>query len=1028
MLRRIGSSLGLREGEGSRSARLFAFIFLLTAAAVLAKSAQREIFLAAYPRTAIPDAFLLSAAVLCLASIFISTLAERLGLRRLMQGMLAAGGLLLVGGRLAMEYLPRQAPMGVYVAVEVMISLLITQGWAVASEAVNVRSAKRLLPIVGLGAGIAWTVGGLAIGALARVVGPTTLLVLSPLLLALASVLLRVVWRLDITEERTTAPAEEGLWRSLTGGLRYIVSEPLMRVLAVIITVELVVEKVTDLQLLSVAQERFAGQSGGIASFMGLFYGLTGAITLVAPIVTARVLSRFGSTRAMMTAQLWVLGATLLFLFFPLFAVVVLLAGGDRVLKQSLGGPARSQVFGAVPAVRRAQAGALLRGVLAAVFAALAAVALKALPATVPVHWLSAGSAGLMLCLVLLTGRHLRKSYLVALQRSVDRTRLDLDGARETTELDSEQMATLGLELGSGDEGRASLAVSILGAADIKVARPLLRKALGHPSPEVRAGSALAFGRGGAPQDAEALSKALTLSPEEEVRCACLKALAELGAVEAAEGIVPLCEDPSPRVRALARASRARLLEQGGGAGKGAGAELVAFESMLASKVPQEREAAAWAMGQVPLGQTRLRAGFTPLLADSSLLVRRAALGASGQFHDEVIVRALVFALEEPTTSSAAFDAFAQLGDAGVGQVAHVLQKAPAAIVSRTASALSRGVGARATELLTGMLDHEDPQVRYRASRALVLRRRGPSWRPPGEDLLLRAIQAELTQGYRYYAALAGVAADVGSSDAERRFVAGEIESRIQETERRLLSLVAVVADPRIARLSHHLRDASPQVTARVLELVEQSLDVRLSSLVVPFLERLPPEQRAAIGADGFQVPARFSTDAVGALVEMGDAHLQRCALLAFGERMSDRFPELRNQEEPLLRLVERLRFLRSVPVFKDLTPEDLMKLAEIASPVEHPARKVIFKKGDPGDVLCVVVKGKVEIRDSGQVIATQGPHDFFGELALFDQDPRSADAVCVEDTELLEIGGADLESLMERHRRRSATDPLAAD
>ncbi len=68
--------------------------------------------------------------------------------------------------------------------------------------------------------------------------------------------------------------------------------------------------------------------------------------------------------------------------------------------------------------------------------------------------------------------------------------------------------------------------------------------------------------------------------------------------------------------------------------------------------------------------------------------------------------------------------------------------------------------------------------------------------------------------------------------------MAGEIDSRIQETERRLLALVAVVADPRIARLSHHLRDASPQVTARVLELVEQSLDQKLSALVVPFLER----------------------------------------------------------------------------------------------------------------------------------------------------------------------------------------------
>ena len=255
MLRRLGSSLGLREGEGSRSARLFFFIFLLTAAAVLAKSAQREIFLAAYPRTAIPDAFLLSAAVLSLAALAITTLAARLGLMRLMQVLLAVGAVLLVAGRLGMAYLPAAAPMAVYVIVEVMISLVLTQGWAVASEAVDVRSAKRLLPVVGIGAGIAWTVGGLAIGLLAKWVGPTTLLLLAPLSLAGASAVLSSVWKKDITEERGGGRVEGGLFSGVLAGLAYIASEPLMRVLAAIITIELVVEKVTDLQLLVVAQE-----------------------------------------------------------------------------------------------------------------------------------------------------------------------------------------------------------------------------------------------------------------------------------------------------------------------------------------------------------------------------------------------------------------------------------------------------------------------------------------------------------------------------------------------------------------------------------------------------------------------------------------------------------------------------------------------------------------------------------------------------------------------------------------------------
>jgi hypothetical protein len=355
--------------------------------------------------------------------------------------------------------------------------------------------------------------------------------------------------------------------------------------------------------------------------------------------------------------------------------------------------------------------------------------------------------------------------------------------------------------------------------------------------------------------------------------------------------------------------------------------------------------------------------------------------------------------------------------------VAQVIADAPDVVVSWTASALSRAQPVQATELLKGLLEHADPQVRYRASRALSLRRRTREWAPPTAGMLARAIHGELERGYAYYATLIGLEGmlsvdhtdpGIGGSP-ERRFIQGEIDSRIQETERRILAMISLIADPRIARLSHHLRDSSPQVTARLLELLEQSLDKEMAALVVPFLERQTSEARAKTASETFHVPDRFREDPLAGIIELNDPHLRRCALLVYGDTITARYPELANREEPLLPLVERIRFLRSVPLFKGLSPEDLMKLAEIAGTVEHPAGDVIFRKGDPGDVLCVVVQGKVEIRDQAQLIATQGPNDFFGELALFDHEPRSADAIAALDTELLEIGGPDLDGLMER-------------
>lgn len=1003
--------LGLQDGEGPRTSRLFTFISLLTSAAVLAKSAQRELFLAAYPRSAIPDAFLLSAGVLAVASLAISALTERVSLVRLMRGLLFLGAALLVLTFAAGRAWPAGGPMLIYVTVEVLFSLLLSQAWSVASEAVDVRSAKRLLPVIGLGAGMAWTAGGFAVGGLALRLGPSSLLLLGAGCLLGAMATMEWVARRDIVSERRKAPPEP-FFSGLVSGLRSIFTEPLTRVLAAIITIELVVEKLTDFQLFALAQQHFAGQPGGVAAFMGLFFGVTGAITLLAPLVSGRLLTTFGSTKALVAGQLWLLVGAAAFLVFPLFGVMVLLTGGDRVIKQALTAPARSQIFGAMPAKRRAQAGALLRGVLAAFFGAVAAVVLKLLPPTMPVQYLSLGAVVLLVFLVVLTARTLRKSYLTALQRSVDTSRVDLDGLDAKRPLYREQLSMLEDDLASGDEGRALLAVAVLGTAAPSTTRPLLHRALTHPSAEVRALAAVTLGKAGQAEDATPLITTLTEATEEDVRAACLEALADLGAAAAIPAVTALCDASSPSVRALARVCRVRLLEV---AGKPpAEAELGTIEAMLMSGDDDEREAAAWAIGRIPVHTGDLRERFAPLLRDGSLEVRRAAIGASGQFADEDILRKLVSALDEPAISNAAFDAFTRLKDDGVSSVEKVLAGANPDLVSRAAAALAQGSGERATDVLQKWLDHEAPQVRYRATRALVQRRRSSTWRPPGEAVLLRFIHAELATGYRYHAALAGLASQLEAGDAEMRFVAGELQSRAQETERRLLALVGVVADPRIARLSHHLRDASPQVAARVLELVEQSLDPRLAALVMPFLERQSAEKKAKIGVEQFKVPASFSSDPLAALLSLGDEHLKLVAYSSFKGALGH-LPSLTNEEDLLLRLVERVRFLRSVPVFKELSPEDLMKLAEIATSSHHPAGAVIFREGDPGDMLCMVVSGLVAIRDGQTIIATQKPNDFFGELALFDQEPRSADAVAIEETVLLEIGGADLDAVMER-------------
>ena len=119
-----------------------------------------------------------------------------------------------------------------------------------------------------------------------------------------------------------------------------------------------------------------------------------------------------------------------------------------------------------------------------------------------------------------------------------------------------------------------------------------------------------------------------------------------------------------------------------------------------------------------------------------------------------------------------------------------------------------------------------------------------------------------------------------------------------------------------------------------------------------------------------------------------------------------------------MVSLYERIRFLRSVPVFHELDGDDVLQLAQRVEQEEPTAGTLVFAQGDPGADLYLVVRGSVAIRDGERTLATMESTDFFGELALLDHQARSADAVVTEDAVLLRLRAADFEELMERRPR----------
>jgi CRP-like cAMP-binding protein len=85
---------------------------------------------------------------------------------------------------------------------------------------------------------------------------------------------------------------------------------------------------------------------------------------------------------------------------------------------------------------------------------------------------------------------------------------------------------------------------------------------------------------------------------------------------------------------------------------------------------------------------------------------------------------------------------------------------------------------------------------------------------------------------------------------------------------------------------------------------------------------------------------------------------------------------------------------LAQIPLFKDLSKKDLRRISGLATRLEEPAGKVLTKEGQQGYEFIIVLEGEVEVRQHGAVIAKRGAGDYFGEIALLDNRPRTATIV----------------------------------
>lgn len=112
----------------------------------------------------------------------------------------------------------------------------------------------------------------------------------------------------------------------------------------------------------------------------------------------------------------------------------------------------------------------------------------------------------------------------------------------------------------------------------------------------------------------------------------------------------------------------------------------------------------------------------------------------------------------------------------------------------------------------------------------------------------------------------------------------------------------------------------------------------------------------------------------------------------------------------------EYLQQLRNTSLFREFTDDELRSCLDLMDPQKAKAGECIVRQDEPGDSMYLLVEGSARVlhHKDGQKVELAGlnPGDFFGEIALVDQGPRSADVEAIEDCTLFRITQATISAL----------------
>jgi len=922
----------------------------------------------------------------------------------------------------------------------------------------DVQEAKRLLPFINSGLLIGAVAGGLIVAALVPVIGAANVIILWLGALIGIVVVVQTVAKLftamDADTRKTRAPSQRaaakrpGVLDNLKEGVAYSRSSALFMTTAIATIATMVALQIVDFESSKVFARAYP-DSAQLTSFLGIVDGLT---TILALLIQWFVVPRCIRSMGVQGTNL-IFPSLLTASFAGMIAAPILITGifarfTRSSLQPSLRGTTRTLIFNAVPR----KTGALVRSFntgivlpVGQIAGALLLVSLKGL--SIPILF---PALGLLISAFYVFYSHLQnKAYGEALLDLLKEDKvhlLDL-GDDELKQLDAAAVAAIGERLSPDRAAREALAslsgehnpqeqtiaqdevtlaaIELLRTIGSKPAFDTLRQHLPDDSPRLTAAILEALSAIGSEGAIETL-RPYVEDRERDVRLAAIDGLRHLGDTTLVPYMVATLDDADMQVRARAISV---VLSQPPGAATERAKQL--WETMLDAEDKDTRIAALSVFAGVP--ETTLQGRLYPALDHDDPDISRAALAALHELASngriQVLDSALLRKLEDPDVELreqtlqvlAAMDT-----DDALDHMLVLLDDEQPSIQEALANAI-KPFGKRAVDPLMACLQSPQKSLRAKESALLALGRLNGVQ----ADQLLTFWESELRELYRDKLMLTRLQAET-SQEADA-FLRVALEDAYERRLSLLIQLLSVWSSPEVARLvANGLQDEDRSKRAQALEALESLSERRFTRLFLPILE-------AEGGLGGWRDLAQrqwsLTYAGVDDVLDACDQSMDKWILIGamlsrqmrtaaangnWPQRLHAIEQEAEDADvrdtarhllgltaaEPGLTLTDILLFLKRVPLFSKMSLAQLRAIAGQLIERQFAAGETIFDEGDFSQDLYLIVTGQVNIvqqrGNTLQTLVILNNGGYFGDMAIFEERPRSAAAVAASDSRLL--------------------------